>query len=278
MLFDEEEEKCAICGITKDSAENITNKQLLVNIDCGHRFCEKCIEGKFAIYKLFECPKCRKVVKKMNLKSKSLHELQCERDIAARRKVLEVYNKTTEDFPSLLEYNNFLEDVEDKIFRLANNIDVDQIVAELVQYQKEHEQEIAMNKLKRVEKDRKITNHISEERQRVAEMEKKFQEEDIQTERAKKNAKKHKIATLLGEEYEEHESTVRESSSMRQTIPILFQHLPYPPPQPITMSQQSKPQESDNNIYKQRQRAGGYDETVGQQRSWSEILAVLRVS
>ncbi|KAJ8788334.1 hypothetical protein J1605_000390 [Eschrichtius robustus] len=81
------------------------------------------------------------------------------------------YNKREEDFPSLREYNDFLEEVEeivsthvfhtfpdldymcffsDAVFNLTNNVDLDNTKKKMEIYQKENKDVIQKNKLKLV--------------------------------------------------------------------------------------------------------------------------------
>ena len=44
-----------------------------------------------------------------------------QREIDFRRRVLKVYNKNRQDFPDDETYNDYLEAIEDKVFRLQSN-------------------------------------------------------------------------------------------------------------------------------------------------------------
>ncbi|KAL6525259.1 hypothetical protein OROMI_030852 [Orobanche minor] len=53
-----------------------------------------------------------------------------------------LYNKREDDFPSLREYNDYLEEVEDMIISLVDGIDVPAIEARIAQYQRENAEQI----------------------------------------------------------------------------------------------------------------------------------------
>ncbi|XP_073281653.1 uncharacterized protein, partial [Primulina huaijiensis] len=52
------------------------------------------------------------------------------------------YNKRVEDFTSLREYNDYLEEVEDMIVNLSEGIDVPAIEVRIAQYQRENAEQI----------------------------------------------------------------------------------------------------------------------------------------
>jgi CDK-activating kinase assembly factor MAT1 len=68
-----------------------------------------------------------------------------ERDFTIRKKIKGIYNKTIESFPSALDYRNYEETVEDVIFNLVNNIDVEQTNKQVELYQKDHLQQVIRN-------------------------------------------------------------------------------------------------------------------------------------
>lgn len=49
----------------------------------------------------------------MTLSTRTLDDVQCEKDTSWRRRVTKVFNKVESDFDTLEEYNNYLEQVED---------------------------------------------------------------------------------------------------------------------------------------------------------------------
>ncbi|KDP38715.1 hypothetical protein JCGZ_04068 [Jatropha curcas] len=67
------------------------------------------------------------------------------KEISVRRRIASIYNKRQEDFPSLKEYNDYLEDVEDMIFDLVAGVDVPAIEEKIAKYQKENAEQIMLN-------------------------------------------------------------------------------------------------------------------------------------
>ncbi|KAL8482538.1 hypothetical protein ACS0TY_028637 [Phlomoides rotata] len=63
------------------------------------------------------------------------------KEMAIRKRIANIYNKREEDFPSLREYNDYLEEVED-MNNLVEGIDVPAIEARIAQYQRENAEQI----------------------------------------------------------------------------------------------------------------------------------------
>ncbi|KAK1418404.1 hypothetical protein QVD17_27548 [Tagetes erecta] len=64
------------------------------------------------------------------------------KEMTIRKRIGNIFNKRVEDFPSLREYNDYLEEVEDMIVNLVDGIDVPAIEAKIAQYQKENAEQI----------------------------------------------------------------------------------------------------------------------------------------
>ncbi|VFV32500.1 cdk-activating kinase assembly [Lynx pardinus] len=82
-----------------------------------------------------------------------------------RRKKEVKYNKREEDFPSLREYNDFLEEVEEIVFNLTNNVDLDNTKKKMEMYQKENKDVIQKNKLKLTREQEELEEALEVERQ-----------------------------------------------------------------------------------------------------------------
>lgn len=71
-----------------------------------------------------------------------------EKEIDIRKRVLKDYNKKEEDFATLREYNDYLEEIETIIFNLTNNIDIVNTNKKIEQYKKDNKELITKNKAK----------------------------------------------------------------------------------------------------------------------------------
>ena len=90
---------------------------------CNHTFCDPCVASRLtaANSQSFRCPVCAAAVSKKTLKTGSADLLFCGADAEWRKNVRKVFNRTSSSFPSLREYNDYLEEVECLIYSLATN-------------------------------------------------------------------------------------------------------------------------------------------------------------
>lgn len=73
------------------------------------------------------------------------------KEIAIRKRIASIFNKREDDFPSLKEYNDYLEEVEDMTFNLIEGIDVAAIEARIAKYQEENSEQIMINRARKAE-------------------------------------------------------------------------------------------------------------------------------
>lgn len=65
-------------------------------------------------------PSCGRTLRKKGFKSAYFGDLAIERECDIRKRVSEVFNRNEDDFETLLDYNNYLEETEDLVFDLVN--------------------------------------------------------------------------------------------------------------------------------------------------------------
>jgi len=82
------------------------------------------------------------------LEQRDIDEIEVERDFSIRKKIKAIYNKSVDAFPTEDDLRDYEEMVEDIIFNLVNNIDVEETNKKVALYQKEHLQNIAENQSK----------------------------------------------------------------------------------------------------------------------------------
>ncbi|XAR64608.1 hypothetical protein NMG60_11008355 [Bertholletia excelsa] len=73
------------------------------------------------------------------------------KEMAIRKRIASIFNKREEDFPSLREYNDYLEEVEDMTCNLIEGIDVPAIEAKIAQYQEENAEQIMIAQARKAE-------------------------------------------------------------------------------------------------------------------------------
>ncbi|XP_022380708.1 CDK-activating kinase assembly factor MAT1 isoform X2 [Enhydra lutris kenyoni] len=155
-----DDQGCPRCKTTKYRNPSL---KLMVNV-CGHTLCESCVDLLF-MRGAGNCPECGTPLRKSNFRVQLFEDPTVDKEVEIRKKVLKIYNKREEDFPSLREYNDFLEEVEEIVFNLTNNVDLDNTKKKMEMYQKENKDVIQKNKLKLTREQEELEEALEVERQ-----------------------------------------------------------------------------------------------------------------
>ncbi|GAB7349431.1 hypothetical protein MBLNU459_g8541t1 [Dothideomycetes sp. NU459] len=75
----------------------------------------------------------------------TFEDIQVEREVDIRRRVAAVFNRREDEFDSLLDYNNYLNEVEDITFNLVNRIDVEETEKRMASYANQNSTSISAN-------------------------------------------------------------------------------------------------------------------------------------
>ncbi|XP_012869344.1 PREDICTED: CDK-activating kinase assembly factor MAT1 [Dipodomys ordii] len=126
--------------------------------------CESCVDLLF-VRGAGNCPECGTPLRKSNFRVQLFEDPTVDKEVEIRKKVLKIYNKREEDFPNLREYNDFLEEVEEIVFNLTNNVDLENTKKKMEIYQKENKDVIQKNKLKLTREQEELEEALEVERQ-----------------------------------------------------------------------------------------------------------------
>jgi hypothetical protein len=207
MILDDAD-LCAQCGARQNAESNMTNTVFEICSDpkCGHKFCSNCLHDLFSNQgkRQFACKKCTAagrqiMVKRDKLSRKSLEETEVEKDVRVRRKVRAIYNKTEEAFSDAGAFRDYEEQVEDIIFNLVHDLDVDATQARIKEYSRLNEESIAFNAGRRNEQEQVLDKQI---RLRDEEWRHKLQESHAADEEERMYQREHKrqvTQLMLGE-------------------------------------------------------------------------------
>ena len=153
----------------------------------------------FNFGKVFTCPTCDTPVRREKLSNRTLDDIQCERDSGWRKKVLKVYNKVQTDFDDLLEYNNYLEEVEDIIFAIVNEEpNAEECIAKYRKYEEENKNAIVARQSQRADEDRTIEARIAAEQRDVERRKRDLIEGEKAVAAAKRRYKQEATQVSLG--------------------------------------------------------------------------------
>ncbi|XP_013186694.1 CDK-activating kinase assembly factor MAT1 [Amyelois transitella] len=176
-----DDQACPRCKTTKYRNPSL---KLMVNV-CGHTLCESCVDLLF-LKGSGSCPECNVPLRRSNFRVQLFEDPMVEKEIDIRKRVLKDYNKKEEDFATLREYNDYLEEIETIIFNLTNNIDVVNTNKKIEQYKKENREIIMKNKAKIGQEELEL--------EEILEIEKQMEElRRAEVARVEQEAKKQKI-------------------------------------------------------------------------------------
>lgn len=116
----------------------------MVNV-CGHTLCESCVDLLF-LKGSGSCPECMVPLRRNNFRIQLFEDPMVEKEVDIRKRILRDYNKKEDDFNSLLEYNDYLEEIETIVFNLCNNIDIIGTNKRIEAYKKENREIIQRNR------------------------------------------------------------------------------------------------------------------------------------
>lgn len=152
-MADDDEDLCIICKKQKE----LVQEKLLTSKKCGHKFHRDCFDRAIAMNRLtaLECAACKEkglglLISRVDLTEKSLDELECETDVEVRKRVMETYIFTQDDFETLREFQDYEQNVEDIIFTLVHGSNEEKEKAEknMKEYSDENAQRIKQKNVK----------------------------------------------------------------------------------------------------------------------------------
>lgn len=155
-----DDQGCPRCKTTKYRNPSL---KLMVNV-CGHTLCESCVELLF-VRGSGTCQECNTPLRKSNFRVQLFEDPTIDKEVEIRKKIIKIYNKREEDFQSLREYNDFLEEIEEIVFNLTNNVDLDDTKKKIDMYQKLNKDTIVRNKIKLTREQEELEEALEVEKQ-----------------------------------------------------------------------------------------------------------------
>lgn len=212
-----------MCPICKTDKYLSPNMNFLINPECYHKICESCVDRIFALGPApYPYAKCGKILRKNKFKEQIFDDLRIEKEIDIRRKVGNIYNKTDEDFPDLKEYNKYLENIEDIVFKLNNGVDVEETEAELAKYEQEHKLEILEKNMRESQKNADLSKYqeaMERLKQEKLRIQKQMEIEDMAYQREQQQELLDKMTTSSASSDElikQQQSNMLKRSSLRR--------------------------------------------------------------
>lgn len=183
---------CPRCKTTKYRNPSL---KLMVNI-CGHALCENCVELLF-VKGSAACPECQISLRRGNFRMQLFEDPLVEKEVDIRKRVVRDFNKREEDFETLREYNDYLEEIENIVFNLTNNVDVEVTKKKIEQYKKDNKALIIRNKSKLSKDEEYLEDLIDNEQQENVFRRQLVLKEEIEEKRLKTKFKEALIDELM---------------------------------------------------------------------------------
>ena len=147
----------------------------------------------------FQCNICGNPVKKVTLSTRTLDDVQCEKDTSWRRRVMKVFNKVQSDFANLEEYNNYLEEKENIIFSIVNEEpDAEESKTKIRAYEEANKAQIVIRQSQRADEERSIQDRIATEQRDLERRKRDLIEEEKQMALNKRKYKQEATEVALG--------------------------------------------------------------------------------
>jgi CDK-activating kinase assembly factor MAT1 len=138
-----------ICPVCKSNRYLNPSLQFLINPECYHKMCSTCVDRIFTSGPA-SCPvpSCGKTLRKKGFHKAFFGDLKVEREVDIRKRVGEVFNRRQDEFETLLDWNDYLEKVENLVFDLVEGTVKEKAKAEqeLAEYRASFREEIEGNK------------------------------------------------------------------------------------------------------------------------------------
>ena len=115
---------------------------------------------------------------------------------------MKVFNKVESDFTTLLEYNNYLEEVEDIIYCIVNEEpNAEECKTRIKQYEESNRAQIVIRQSQRADEERSIQDKIAYEQRELERRKRDYIEEEKLIAITKRKLKQESTEVLLGVSY-----------------------------------------------------------------------------
>uniref|UniRef100_A0A6P7FP29 CDK-activating kinase assembly factor MAT1 n=1 Tax=Diabrotica virgifera virgifera TaxID=50390 RepID=A0A6P7FP29_DIAVI len=183
------------CPRCRTSKFQNPSMKMMVNV-CGHGLCESCVDLLF-LKGSGSCPECKIPLRRINFRVQLFEDSTVEKEVDIRKRVLKDFNKKEEDFQSLQDYNDYLEEIETIIYNLSNDIDIVNTNKKIEQYKRDNKEQILKSKGKLGREEYELEEMLELEKQMEEERKKEMHLEEIETKKKKIREKEALIDELM---------------------------------------------------------------------------------
>ncbi|XP_012262474.1 CDK-activating kinase assembly factor MAT1 [Athalia rosae] len=213
-----------ICPRCKTTKYRNPSLKLMVNV-CGHALCESCVDLLF-LKGSGACPECQIPLRRTNFRVQLFEDSMVEKEVDIRKKILRDFNKKEEDFATLREYNDYLEEIESLIYNLANNIDIIETNKRIDQYKKANKEQILKSKSKIGREEYELEELLELEKQQEEERKLELMKQEAELKKKRIREKEALIDELMFSEanakniVETFASTIHATREEAKVVPV----------------------------------------------------------
>lgn len=172
------------------------------------------------------CPKCSIPLRRNGFKLQQFEDASIDVEVETRKRILQDYNKTEEDFESLDEYNDYLVEIEDIIYNIVRSTNLIETKERIEQYKRENKEIIMRNRMKSKREEQALDELIEEEK-----MHTQYKRDEVLRDEAEQRSKKLRVdAELI-------DSLAHSNSDARDIVNIYThkkEEIPVPKLKPIS--------------------------------------------
>lgn len=186
-----EEECCPVCK----SDRYLNPKMQLMVSPCYHKLCDGCVSRLFSGGS-GPCPTCGTNLRRSNYSVPRFEDVIVEKECRVRRRLAGIFCKAQEDFETVRDYNDYLEEVEDIVFNLMHDVDVQQMDAKIESYRQANLEQIKRAQTRESTEADKIRAELAAE----AERRRRLHEQalmDLQAEKMERAAQENSFLVAL---------------------------------------------------------------------------------
>ena len=182
------------CKNCKSNSRNKPDLILKINI-CGHSYCTDCVHSVFRTGEAAcEIDNCGFRLKQAKFRPREFEDETTDKEMHFRKLVEKVYNKQPGEFETTADYNQYVEEKENKIyeFTYGNSFRMKSILKEIEEFQKENRKTIQKNNDELSRKRKEWKNQVDQNKQYEEYILKKHRDED-QAKLTKNSISKHDV-------------------------------------------------------------------------------------
>ncbi|KAJ3207581.1 TFIIH/NER complex subunit [Dinochytrium kinnereticum] len=189
------DESCPVC-----QSDRYLNPSLKLLVSpCYHKMCENCINRLF-LAGPGPCPICKQTLRKSNFVAQTFEDLYVEKECLGWSSHIfaqNSFNKRIEDFNGdLRKYNDYLEEVEEIMYNLINDVDVQATNERIERFRNENKELIASNLAKQMNEDKVMSYRLKKEKEERKIRRDAYMVKALEEEKAKKAEKENIINQL----------------------------------------------------------------------------------